>query len=103
LEGRVYMTPLEGGERAELRVPAGESSETPARLIADDAVSYGTRVALLSDGRIALGTDTLARVPVAERATTAVVQPKPSAATTELASIVGEYGWDHDVLYLREK
>ena len=29
--------------------------------------------------------------------------PKPAAAADAFAGLIGEYGWDHDVLYIREK
>src|SRR3954463_15667484 len=28
---------------------------------------------------------------------------KPPAPSTEFAPLIGEYGWDHNVLYIREK
>ncbi len=102
VEGRVFMTPLAGGVRAELRVPGGQDPERATELIADDAISYGERVALAGDGRIVIGGDTLGRASAAERAVVPVVRAKPDVVQ-EFASLVGEYGWDHDVLYLREK
>ena len=102
-EGRVFMTPLGGGVRAELRVPGGHDAERATELIADDAISYGERVVLAGDGRIVIGGDTLRRSPARERAVVPVVRAKPVAGEREFASLVGEYGWDHDVLYIREK
>ena len=102
-EGRVFMTPLRGGSRAELRVPAGQDPERASELIEDDALSYGGRVALAGADRIVVGRDTLRRASAPERAVVPVVRAKPAAVQRELASLVGEYGWDHDVLYIREK
>src|SRR5262249_12620204 len=38
-----------------------------------------------------------------ERRVIPVTTSKPAAAAPELASLIGEYGWDHNVLYIREK
>src|SRR5262249_48785210 len=102
-EGRVFMTPLAGGVRAELRVPSGPDAERATDFVADDAVSYGARVTLVGDGRIVIGRDTLRRSSAPERVIVPVIQAKPNAVQQEFASLVGEYGWDHDVLYIREK
>jgi D-alanyl-D-alanine dipeptidase len=32
-----------------------------------------------------------------------MAEPKPMPAAGELAGLIGEYGWDYDVLYIREK
>ncbi|HEX9107158.1 MAG TPA: serine hydrolase domain-containing protein, partial [Longimicrobiales bacterium] len=45
-EGRLYLTPLRGGERAEVRRAADGG------LITDDVLGYGTRVTPLQDGRL---------------------------------------------------
>ena len=102
-EGRLYLTPLRGGTRAELRVPAGQNPASATALIEDDALSYGPRVLLLGGERIAVGGDTLARVAAPARAVAPATMPRPAVAAGDFASLVGEYGWDHDVLYLREK
>jgi CubicO group peptidase (beta-lactamase class C family)/D-alanyl-D-alanine dipeptidase len=102
-EGRVFMTPVRGGSRSELRVPAGQDPDHATELIEDDALSYGGRVALLRDDRIAIGSDTLRRAGAPERAVVPVVEATPPAAPQDFAPLIGEYGWDHDVLYIREK
>jgi CubicO group peptidase (beta-lactamase class C family)/D-alanyl-D-alanine dipeptidase len=102
-EGRVFMTPLAGGSRTELRVPAGQDPESPTELVEDDALSYGGRVTLVRDDRIVIGSDTLRRASAPERAVVPVVEATPPAPQQEFASLIGEYGWDHDVLYIREK
>jgi CubicO group peptidase (beta-lactamase class C family)/D-alanyl-D-alanine dipeptidase len=89
-EGHLYLSPL-GVARGELRVPAhpGRGEE----LIVDDVLSYGPRVVILGDGRIVVASDTLRRA--------ASTVPPPAA--TAYASLIGEYGWDHDVLYVHEQ
>ena len=50
-EGRLYLTPLRGGSRAELRVPVGQRTPSGhADLVDDDALAFGQRVASLGDG-----------------------------------------------------
>jgi len=98
-ENRLFLVPARGGSRAELRrAPHGEAGE----LITDDALSYGTRVRLLDAARIVVEGDTLRRVP-RPVATIPIATPKPPAATSEFTSLIGEYGWNHDVLFIREK
>src|SRR5205823_10033549 len=69
----------------------------------DDLLSYGVRVTALGDGRIALGRDTLRRLPTPATRAVAVAEPPPNATAEDHTGLIGEYGWDHDVLYLREK
>jgi CubicO group peptidase (beta-lactamase class C family)/D-alanyl-D-alanine dipeptidase len=63
-------------------------------LIADDGVSFGTRVWRSGDGVSVDG------VVYARRAPSASLPP---AVAPALAGLVGEYGWDHNVLYIFEK
>jgi CubicO group peptidase (beta-lactamase class C family)/D-alanyl-D-alanine dipeptidase len=98
-ENRLFLVPARGGSRAELRRPASGGSR---ELIADDALSYGTHVRVIDDDRIAVAADTLRRVP-RPVATIPIAKPKPPAAPAELTPMIGEYGWNHDVLFVREK
>ncbi len=61
-------------------------------LVADDRLAWGPEVAPL-DGAIVLGADTLRRVSEA----------RPAPAPDRWAGLIGEYGWDHNVLYVLEK
>jgi len=99
-EGRLLATPVRGGSRAELRAPANGSAQ---ELIVDDRLSYGRRIAILPDNRIVVGRDTLRREPTPRAEVVPIAEPEPPAANPEFASLIGEYGWDHDVLYIREK
>ncbi len=74
-DGKLYLTPLRGGGRAELRSKDG-------MLVTDDLHSYGT-----------------------EWSTSEPRQPnaKPPAAATAFLSFLGEYGWDHNTLYILER
>jgi CubicO group peptidase (beta-lactamase class C family)/D-alanyl-D-alanine dipeptidase len=84
--GRLYLTPLRGGFRTELRA-RGDT------LIADDRLAFGMRVIPAGDVLV-MGGDTLQRV---ERTNPPA---PPPAAWNEL---IGEYGWDHNTLYILER
>jgi D-alanyl-D-alanine dipeptidase len=79
------MLRLDGGVPARLR-SAGDA------LVVDGRLGYGPRV-LVRDGALVLGDKTFTRI--------AVDEPPPAAA--EMRGLVGEYGWDHDVLYVLER
>jgi len=99
-EGRLFATPVHGGSRAELRVPSNGATD---ELIVDDRLAFGRRVHLLAGGAIVVGSDTLRREATPRSNIVAVAEPEPTPANPEYASLIGEYGWDHDVLYIREK
>jgi CubicO group peptidase (beta-lactamase class C family)/D-alanyl-D-alanine dipeptidase len=99
-EGQLLATPVRGGSRAELRAPLNASSD---ELIVDDRLAFGRRFRDLKNGRIAVGKDTLQRLPTPGSNIVPIAEPEPAAANPEFTSLIGEYGWDHDVLYVREK
>jgi CubicO group peptidase (beta-lactamase class C family)/D-alanyl-D-alanine dipeptidase len=88
--GRLFVIPGRGGAVMELRA----RDDT---LIVDDRVSFGMR--LLADG------DALARPGadggerLARRPDTGPPPPPPARWT----GLIGEYGWDHNVLYVLER
>jgi D-alanyl-D-alanine dipeptidase len=85
LGGKLTMLPLKGGSQSELRKLNDD-------LIADDTLSYGDKITPLKDA-IKVGEKTLTREDV----------PKPLPARKEWKGLIGEYGWDHDVLFVFEK
>ncbi|MFL5491214.1 MAG: M15 family metallopeptidase, partial [Gemmatimonadales bacterium] len=95
-DGRLYLTPVQGGMRSELR--AGDSG-----LVLADQPGQAARIVPLPPGRMGMGNDTLKRLPTPGSKHVAMAQPKPAAAGDEFAGLIGEYGWNHDVLYIREK
>lgn len=82
----VYLTRGEGGMRTELRM-RGDT------LIVDGRLAYGTRILPVGDGRIRVGGEVFVRQPDREPA------PIPARWT----GLIGEYGWDHNTLYVLEK
>ena len=61
-------------------------------LIVDGITGYGLKVTPVADG-IHIDSKTLPKVATS----------KPSDTPAEWAGLIGEYGWDHDVLYVFEK
>jgi D-alanyl-D-alanine dipeptidase len=83
--GKLYALPTWGGERVAL-------SLRQDTLVVDDVLNYGPRMLRL-DGAIVLGRDTLAWQP-----------PRPPASTPERwRGLIGEYGWDHNTLFILER
>ena len=74
-----------GGEQVRLR-SLGDA------LIVDDKLAYGEKI-LVRDNAIVIGNETFKRVEV----------PKPPPAPASWRGLIGEYGWDHDILYIFEK
>jgi D-alanyl-D-alanine dipeptidase len=83
-QGKLFLSPLAGNRRVELR---GQGDA----LIVDDCLLHGVKVEPVGD-RIFLGGAAL------DRASTARPGPLPD----RWAGLIGEYGWDHDVLYIFE-
>ena len=84
--GRLYLLKAEGGFRMELRA-AGDD------LIVDDVLAYGDRISRVGD-KLRFGGKDHARVPDAG-------PPAPPPARWK--GLIGEYGWDHNTLYILEK
>lgn len=78
-----------GGHWARLRSLGGDS------LLADDALEYGGPVVqVVGDGVLRIGRDTLRRQPR---------PPLPVHPAAPWRGLIGEYGWDHNILYIFEK
>jgi CubicO group peptidase (beta-lactamase class C family)/D-alanyl-D-alanine dipeptidase len=84
--GVVYFSRSTGEFRSEIRRLRGDT------LIVDD--EFVTGPVVTGDGKtLSIGHDTFARVP----------DPLPPDAPAGWLPLIGEYGWDHDVLYIFEK
>jgi serine beta-lactamase-like protein LACTB len=90
-DGKLRLLPAPGGVRVDLRdaggAPAGERA-----LVADDRLSQGLAVRV-EDGRLHLGKDAYERAP----------ERPPEAPPARWLGLIGEYGWDHDTLYILER
>lgn len=85
LDGKLTMLPLAGGNQMEIR-------QLGTDLLVDGLLGYGTKITPVADG-IQIGTKTLGRMQSA----------KPSDIPAKWKGLIGEYGWDHDILYVSEK
>jgi serine beta-lactamase-like protein LACTB len=84
-DGRLYALSLKGGTLNELRA-RGDA------LVIDSPMSFGQKVEVQGD-KLVIDKDTFERV--------AVDRPKPAPA--KWSGLIGEYGWDHNTLYVFEK
>jgi CubicO group peptidase (beta-lactamase class C family)/D-alanyl-D-alanine dipeptidase len=83
-ESQVVVHNEAGGTRGALRL-IGDT------LVRDDRLGYGAHLVNRGD-TIAIGEQRFVRV----------AEAKPARVKPALAKLVGEYGWDHDVLYILE-
>ncbi len=83
--GKLSLLNIKGGFPARLR-SIGDA------LIVDDRLARGEKI-LARDDALIIGGETFKRVSVG--------QPQPPPAGWE--GLIGEYGWDHDILYIFEK
>jgi CubicO group peptidase (beta-lactamase class C family) len=83
--GKLSLLSIDGGFPAELRV-SGDS------LIVDGKLDYGSKIIRRGD-QIVIGSTPYQRV----------VLPKPQPPPDKWKGLIGEYGWDHDILYIFEK
>jgi CubicO group peptidase (beta-lactamase class C family)/D-alanyl-D-alanine dipeptidase len=85
LGGKLWLLPARGELRLELRTQ-GDT------LVTDDCLGFGLEVQPKGD-RLVIGKDSYERVAV----------PRPEPPPARWDGLIGEYGWDHDTLYILEK
>ncbi len=96
-EGSLFMTPARGGATVEVRT-RGDT------LIVDDRIAFGTR--FLRGGDSDATTALLPLAPDGEPLATLPGQPptpRPAPPPEHWNGLIGEYGWDHNVLYILER
>jgi len=86
-EGKLFVWPGRGGLRSELRLD-GEA------LRPDDCMTYGPRFERVQGG-FKIGEATYAKVDPPKAA--------PAAPPKAMLGLIGEYGWDHNVLFIYEQ
>jgi len=85
LDGKLSLLPVVGGEQLELRQSGGG-------LISVGVMGYGVKVTPVANG-IELRSKNLPKVEVGQ----------PAGLPEKWKGLIGEYGWDHDILYVFEK
>lgn len=83
--GKLWLLPARGGFRQELRA-LGDA------LMVDDPLAYGPKIERDRD-RLRVGKDTYEPVEV----------PAPAPPPARWLGLIGEYGWDHNTLYILDK
>lgn len=86
LNGDVFLQ--RGTFRRELRAAADDGS-----LVTDDEFGFGIEVAPLDEGRLRIGDTEFDRLP----------DEPPAAIPPRWRGLIGEYGWDHNTLYILEQ
>jgi D-alanyl-D-alanine dipeptidase len=86
-EGTLHMLRMDGGFESQLRM-LGDDLVADGRLDED----YQTKL-VPADGGIRVNDKFLKRVE----------RPKPTELPQQFAGLIGQYGWDHDVLFVFEK
>jgi CubicO group peptidase (beta-lactamase class C family)/D-alanyl-D-alanine dipeptidase len=82
------------GNTYRLRAPSAESSALPRfELVGDDRRSFGTRFVFSPEG-LTVGADLYTRVPEASA---------PTQVPDRWRGLIGEYGWDHNTLFILER
>jgi CubicO group peptidase (beta-lactamase class C family)/D-alanyl-D-alanine dipeptidase len=97
--GKLFMFREETGSYVQLRVPgkalgaatAAQSTRMIHSLIVDDLLSFGERI-VAGNNQLLLGNDTYIRTGVS----------KPAPLPEKWRGLVGEYGWEHNILYILE-
>jgi serine beta-lactamase-like protein LACTB len=84
--GKLWILPMKGGMRVEVRAQGDE-------WITDDLVDYGTKITKEGE-KLRLGKDVYERVSL---------RAKPGGSPAKWKGLIGEYGWDHNTLYILEK
>lgn len=85
LFGRAILTPARGGFRTELKAMGD-------KLRADDALNWGPTLEVV-EGNLKIGDRLYVKQPV----------PTPAAPPAKWLGLIGEYGWDHNTLYIHER
>jgi CubicO group peptidase (beta-lactamase class C family) len=83
--GRLYLLPIKGGSRTEIR-QLGED------LMVDDATGYGPKITREGD-TLKMDKETFERVSA----------PEAQSLPEKWRGLIGEYGQDHNILYILEK
>lgn len=86
LNGKVYMQ--RGVTRVELRAAADDGT-----IVSDDSLGFGTEVKLQQGDTLLVGSESFQRTP----------DSPPAEIPDRWTGLIGEYGWDHNVLYILEE
>ena len=86
LNGKVFMQ--RGVTRVELRAATDDGT-----IVSDDSLGFGTEVKLQQGDTLLVGSESFLRTP----------DSPPAEIPDRWKGLIGEYGWDHNVLYILEE
>ena len=93
---------LARGGRAELEIGSAtlelRASETPGVLIADSRLSFGPEIEVAGDDA-----GEIRSLTIGDREFRRVPEPRPPPPPAEFLPLIGEYGWDHNILFVFER
>ena len=101
-DGGGRLRVLARGGRAALEIGSAtlelRASGTPGVLIADSRLSFGPEIAMQGDDA-----GEIRSLSIGEREFRRVPEPRPPPPPAEFLPLVGEYGWDHNILFVFER
>ena len=93
---------LARGGRAEMEIGSAtlelRASDTPDVLIADSRLSFGPEVVTRGEAAGAIQS-----LSIGEREFRRIPDPRPPPPPAEFLPLIGEYGWDHNILFVFER
>ncbi len=99
---------LARGDRAEMEIGSAtlelRASDTPGVLVADSRLSFGPEVEIAEEeeaGPEEAGP--IESLRIGEREFRRVPDPRPPPPPAEFNPLLGEYGWDHNILFVFER
>lgn len=91
----LHLRPFDGGLVLDAPEKAAEVRRTAEGHVLDDAQTFDRRIAIAPDGSaVTLGARTFRRVGAG---------PRPQPPARAIAEIVGDYGWDYNILRIYER
>ena len=93
---------LARGGRAEIEIGSAtlelRAVDAPDVLIADSRLSFGPEVAIAGEDAAEIQS-----LSIGDRAFRRVPDPRPPPPPAEFMPLIGEYGWDHNILFVFER
>ena len=93
---------LARGGRAELEIGSAtlelRAAGTPGVLVADSRLSFGPEIAVQREGA-----GEIRSLGIGDREFRRVPEPRPPPPPAEFLPLLGEYGWDHNILFVFER
>ena len=93
---------LARGDRAELEIGSAtldlRALEAPGVLVADSRLSFGPEIAIRGEDA-----GEIRSLSIGDREFRRIPEPRPPPPPAALLPLIGEYGWDHNILFVFER